>query len=334
MKRIAALAALATCLALASASAEPLKIRIQYAGSVPGMFGPMIEAGTELGVYRHYGKSYTVESIVVRGSGPALTALAAKEIDIASLSYEAIGHAVLSAKLDVKVIGDVLGTGMNGWGDDYFIGRKGEFKSLKDLKGRVAGVISRGSAPDTALNNMGNKFGLRHGVDYSIVEIGFPQAIATLESKRADLVTVVQPFTTIAQRTGKFDVVFSIAESLGPTESVVWTALGDYIAKNRAALVDFMEDHIRFRHYLFNPNNRAAALAFTAKITKRPAALFEPWLFTIEDHWRHPDARVDEQLLQKNLENAVALGLLKERVQLAPDHLDMSLIDDGLKRIR
>ena len=317
-----------------AAAAEPLKLRVQYAGSVPGMFGPILEAAAPLGLYRHYGDSYTIQSISIRGTGPALTALAAGEIDVAALSYEGVGNAILNAKLDIKVFADVLGTGMNGWGDDFYIARKGEMKSINDLKGRVAAVLSRGSAPDTALRHWSEKHDLKHGVDYSIVEIGIPSMLAALDAKRADLVFVVEPFTSMAERSGRYDAIFSVAQALGPTASVVWVAKGDFIANHRPAMVDFVEDHIRFRHWIFDRKNRPAALSLVSSVTKQPPEVYEDYAFTKRDHWRDRDARVDYALLQKNMEDAVALGLLKERVQLAPRYVDQSLINDALKRIK
>ena len=78
MKRfVLALAAALTVTTVAQA--EPLKLRIQYAGASPGMFGPMLEGITK--PYKHYGQSYVIESISMRGSGAAITALAAQGLD-------------------------------------------------------------------------------------------------------------------------------------------------------------------------------------------------------------------------------------------------------------
>jgi hypothetical protein len=114
----------------------------------------------------------------------------------------------------------------------------------------------------------------------------------------------------------------------------VWVAKGDFIAKHRPAMVDFAEDHIRFRRWIFDRRNRPAALALVSSVTKQPPQVYEDYAFTKRDHWRDRDAKVDYALLQKNMEDAVALGLLKERVQLAPKYTDESLINDALKRIK
>ena len=324
------LAGILTAISGGATAAEPLNIRIQYGGSVPGQFGPILEAKTE--VYRHYGKSYTIESVSIRGSGPALTAFAAGEIDVAALSYESVGRAVLAAKLDVRIIADVLGNAMNGYGDDYFIARKGEIKSIKDLKGRPVAIISHGSAPHTSLKRMLEKNGMQES-DVQLVEVGIPAMLPALESKRVDLAFVAEPFTTIAERSGKYETVFAYTDPLGPTQSLVWLAKADWIAKNRPALVDFMEDHIRLRRWLFDPANRKEVIKIIAEVTTRPADIHDAYVFTKRDHYRDPNARPDLALLQKNIKDAAEMGLLNGVVDVSK-HSDMSLIEDALKRIK
>ena len=92
MIRIAVLLAAAIATFAGAAAAEPVKLRIQHTGAVPGMFGNLLEGITDH--YRHYGKSYVIESIVIRGSGAAMTALAAREVEIAAISYEGLTHSM------------------------------------------------------------------------------------------------------------------------------------------------------------------------------------------------------------------------------------------------
>ncbi len=310
-----------------------MKLRIQYAGSVPGQWGPLLTAKTDL--YRHYGKSYTIENVSMKGSGPALTALASGDLEIAALSYESYANGILRAKMPLVVIADVLATGIKGWGDDPFMVRKDEgVGKVEDLRGHAVGVISRGSMPDTALRHMFAMHGMKPGADYQIVEIGVPAQLPALASRRVDLAFFTEPFTLMAEKTGKYRKLFTVTDAMGPTQSVNWVARADFIAKHRAAMVDFMEDHIRFRHWMFDPKNRQAALELISKVTHRPAAAFSAWVFTHRDHWRSPDAKPDLALLQKNIDDAVSLGLIDKTFKIEPKYVDMSLVDDALKRIK
>lgn len=327
----AILAALVAALAATAAQAEPLKLRIQYAGSSPGMFGPMLEGITE--AYKHYGKSYVIESVSMRGSGAAMTALAAREIEIGAISYEGLTHAIVTAKLDLRVIADVLAAGVNGHLAAPFMVRKGEIKSIAELKGKVVSTPTRGSTADTAIAVITAKHGLKHNVDYQVVEVAFPGMLPALDGKRIDLAYVVPPWHVIGERSGKYDTLFTISDAVGPTQSLVWMAQADLIAKNRPAMVDFMEDHLRFRRYVFDPANRDKVLADTARIVKQPVEQID-WAFTKRDHYRAPDAKPNLKLLQKNIDMAKEQGLAPDRFDLEPKYVDMSLIDEALKRLR
>jgi ABC-type nitrate/sulfonate/bicarbonate transport system substrate-binding protein len=268
----------------------------------------------------------------MRGSGAALTALAAREIEIASISYEGLTHAIVTAKLDIRAIADVLAAGVKGHLAAPFMVRKGEIKTIAELKGKVVSTPTRGSTADTAIAVIAAKHGLKHNVDYTVVEVPFPAMLPGLDSKRIDLAYVVPPWHVIGARSGKYDTLFTIADAVGPTQSLVWMAHADFIAKNRAAMVDFMEDHIRFRHWVFDPKNRDKMLAETSRIVKQPIDQID-WVFTKNDHYRDPDARPDLALLQKNIDMAKEQGLAPARFDIAPKYVDMSLIGEALKRL-
>mgnify|MGYP001550757156 CR=1 FL=1 len=95
-------AAVGVALVAFGASAEPLKLRIQWPSS-PGYMTPMIPFVPK-GVFRHYGESYTVEPVFIQGSSQALTAFAANELELPGFTPQALSLAVLEAKLDVRAI--------------------------------------------------------------------------------------------------------------------------------------------------------------------------------------------------------------------------------------
>jgi len=71
----------------------------------------------------------------------------------------------------------------------------------------------------------------------------------------------------------------------GVTQVLLWAARTDYCRKNRAAMVDFMEDVIRARHFFLDPANHVEALKIVTDFTKQPAALYD-YAFTKEDTYR------------------------------------------------
>src|SRR5215475_13287906 len=90
--RLATLAcAFLAAMTVGSVSAEPAKIRVDWS-TIPGQFAPLIPTVPKYApnVYRHYGKSYVVEPVRTQGGGASLTALAANQIDIATISPQAL----------------------------------------------------------------------------------------------------------------------------------------------------------------------------------------------------------------------------------------------------
>jgi NitT/TauT family transport system substrate-binding protein len=310
--------------------AAPLTIRIQWAG-VPGHLTPLLpEAPKE--IYRHYGKSYVIDPMFMAGSGPALTALAAHEIDIGGFSAQSVAIAIGQAKLDLKVIGQMLSTDVEGYSKSNFWVRTGEIKTIEDLRGKTIAVNARGGAPDAVLRATMTKRNMADGKDYQVVELRFPAMLPALESKRVDAAGLVLPYSLLAAKNPAFTPLFSGYDALGPFETVCWIAHRDWIEKNRAALVDLLEDNMRFRRWIADPKTRMDAIRLAAKVTKEPVANYEEWAFTTEDNYREPHARINVARLQKNIDDLHALGLLPMTIE-AGNYVDMSLADEAAKRI-
>jgi len=314
----------------ATVQAEPAKFRIQLVDA-PGHITPLIpEAPKE--IYRHYGKSYVVEPMFLAGSGPALTALAAGEIDLAGLSGQAIALAVTEAKLDVRDIGQQLSGDVPGYGGAGFWVRKGEIAKIEDLKGKVIGINARGSTPDANVRVMMTRHGLVDGKDYQVAELRFPAQIAALESKRIDLASLIPPFNLLAAKNPNLVQLFSAGEALGPTETLGWVGKAEFVAKNRAALVDFLEDNMLLRRWLYDPKTRPQGIELLARIAKRKTEDFAEWAYTRKDNYRDPQAMVNVERLQKNIDDLTQLGLIPARIE-ARNYVDMSLAREAASRL-
>jgi len=337
MNRLAALfvagaAAVAAWMPSGPAFAEPLNIRISWA-ITPAHLTPLINLVPK-DIYRHYGKSYTVTPVRIAGSGPALQAMAAGEVDVAGLSAQALVLGVSRAKLDLRVIAQLMSSGVEGHPATQFYARKGEIKSPADFKGKTIGINARNSTIDAGVRAYLGKHGLEDGKDFRLVEIRFPAMIAALESKRIDAGPLLQPFSLTADKTGKYEQVFEMSDGLGGTQTLQYIARADWIAKNRAALVDFMEDHLRLRRWINDPANRKQAIEILAKETRQPASAFEEWAFSkIATYYYANDAVSDTDLLQKNIDDLVKLGVLPNSVS-AEKYTDSSMAHEAGKRLK
>ena len=325
-----AFAAAFWALATGAASAEPVKIRIAYS-SVSGQLTAFMSHMPKE-VIRHWGKSYVVEPMFIQGSGPMLTAVAAKEADFANYSYQSFVNGIVEAKLDMRIIEDSLSDKAPNHANSYYVNADSPIRRIEDLKGKTAAINARGSTNEAALRKMLADHGLADGKDYQIVEARFDALLPTLRSKRVDLAFLTLPFDLIAERKGEVRKLFAMRDALGPTQTVVIGGLTEFITKNRAALVDYLEDELRMRRFVYDPKNRAQALAIVSAVARQPVENFESWMFTVRDNYRDPNGEVDPAILQKNVDDLHKLGLTKGTFDVAK-YLDMSLAREAVKRI-
>jgi len=250
--KIAAIAAvIAAGFCAPGASADPVKIRLDWS-VIPGQFAPLIPTVPDYApnVYRHYGKSYVVEPIKLKGGGATLQALAVGETDISTLSPQALVLGVVNAKLDMRVIGEQISTEVPGYLQTYFWVDKEKIKTIDDLKGKVIGVSALGSNVDSAAQMVLGRRGLVAQRDYQIVEIAFPAQFPSLKAGKIDAAVLVPPFNLRAEEDPSVKPVFSIGDAFGPVETLMWIGKADFIAQNRAAIVDMLEDNIRMRRWM------------------------------------------------------------------------------------
>src|SRR3954467_11320966 len=316
--------------------AEPVKIRMAYVVPVANWFSILFE---KKGLAQHEGKSYTVEAVHFQGTPPMITGLANNEIEIADLGFSSFGLAVQNAGMDdLRVIADEFQDGVPGYySDEFFVQKDGAVKSIKDLKGKVVATNAAGSAVDIVMRAALRKNGLDDRKDVSVVEAAFPNMKAMLFEKKVDAIPGVVPFSLDPSLRAGSRVLFEQKDIVGRTQMILWAARAPFIKKNRAAMVDFMEDSIRAVRWYLDPKNHKEAVEIAARVSKRPAASFDKWLFLKAgqdgDYYRDPNLMPDLKALQANLDLTTELGLLKGKVDVSK-HSDLSLAQEAAKRLK
>jgi NitT/TauT family transport system substrate-binding protein len=322
---LAALAAL-----VQPARAEPVKIRAGWIVA-PASMVPLLFLKPELA--NHYGKSYTFEPIHFASSTLQITAISQGEIDIAGFGYTSFPLAIQNGGLsDLRIIADEIQDGAPGYySTPYFVRKDSGIGKIEDMKGKVAATNGLGSGVDIAMRATLHKHGLEVTRDYTMIEAPFPAHKAMLKEKKVDLVVGVLPFSYDPDFNEFARPLFDTRSGIGPTALSFWAARKGFIDKNRAALVDLLEDYGRILRWCYDPANHAAAVAMTAGYLKRPPAGFDAWLFTKKDFFRDLDGKPDLKVVQASVDKVKELGFIKQPLDVSK-YADLLLVEEAAKR--
>lgn len=317
----------------ASVQAEPVKLRQGWV--VPGADAPLLMFGKQ-GLTKHEGQSYTLDAVHFNGTPPMITALGAGEIDIAALAYSTFALAVENGGMsNLRILGDVFQDGVPGYyTNEYMVLKDGPIKTVEDLKGKVAASNGAGSAVDMAMRAMFRKHGLEDKKNVTIIEVAFPNMKATLADHKVDIISSVRPFSADPELLKIAQPLFTQKDAIGTSQMIILVASESFIQKNRAAVVDYLEDSLRALHWYSDPANHNEVVKILADFAKAPPDRYQSWLFTKGgDFFHDPNGLPDLTALQRNIDLQQELGFLKAKLDVKK-YADLSLAEEAAKRVK
>ena len=326
-----ALVAALIVLAQGASRAEPVKIRVSWIAPLSNWASLLME---KKDLARHMGKSYVLEPVRYSGTPQQITALANNELEIANLAYTTLPIAIHNAGLsDLRVIADELQDGIPGfYSQEYMVLKDGPVQKIEDMKGKVMAINAAGGAVDIAMRKMLRTKGLEVNRDFVQIEAPLPSMRAILADKKADMVPLVVPFSFDPELRKIAKPLFLNSDVMGVTQLLFWTARKSFIDKNRAAMVDFMEDTLRITSWFLDPKNHAQVIAIASRVTKQPPERLG-WVFTNKDYHHAAGMRPDLVALQRNVALVKELGLTDKDTDVNK-YADLSLLDDAAKRLK
>jgi sulfonate transport system substrate-binding protein len=332
MRLVAIAAALAMALAVGppARAAEPYHLRIGWvvvpADVVPLMF-------LQPGLAPHAGKTYIPELIHFAGTSTEMTALATGNLDIAALAYSTFALGIENAGIgDLRVIADTFQDGVPGYHTNDFVVRKDSpIHTVADLKGKVLATNETGSAVDIAMLAMLAE----HHVPtraVTIIEVRFPDQKAMLKEGKVDLIPAVAPFGFDPELRAFTRTLFTQKQAVGRTQMIMQVARAGFLARHRAAVIDFLEDYLTTLRYLTDPAHHDAVVRLVTRVTRQPAALYQGWIFTRRDYYRDPDGLPDLSALQANVDLEHRLGFLRAALDVKK-YADLDLVRTAARRL-
>lgn len=315
--------------AIHTARANPLTIRFGWS-SMPSHLVPAIFKVTP--ALRHYNKSYAVEPQRFSASTPMITAMAANQVDISVFAPTALALAVINAKLDMKIVGDNLQDGKPGYrSQSLYVKAASPIKTVTDLRGKRIGVNGIGSASYTSIVAMLRKHNMNEKTDATFIEVSFANQLPMIEDDKIDATTIPPPLCDQLVAEGKYRMLFSSADAMGPTQYNFFALRSDYLKQNRAVLVDMLEDYMRALHWMYAPANRDQAMKIVADEARLPIERMSH-LLTKADWYRDPDLVPNVPGIQVTIDTVHGLGFLPRKVEVAP-MVDLSLVEEAKKRV-
>ncbi len=287
----------------------------------------------------HLNKSYTFEAIHFQGTPNLVQALAAGELEIANLGFTSMPIAVANAGMtDARIIADELQDGVPGYySDEFMVLKDSPIKTVADLKGKILAINAFGSGTDIPLEIMLAKHNLENKRDLTVVEAPIPQMPAMLMDHKIDLMALPLPFTADPKLKDTARTLFTQGDAMGITQLGMWAARKGFIDKNRAAMVDFMEDALRAERWYEDPANHDEAVKIAVAVTKLPADHWDGWLFKKDgqagDYFRDPEGKTDLVQMQRTIDDQVKYGYLKQTVEIKK-FADFSVVDEAAKRLK
>jgi NitT/TauT family transport system substrate-binding protein len=332
-KTIAAIALIGGLSLPLAARGDPYPIRIGWV-QTPGHMAPIVEALSKKHpeLFKHLGQSYAMQPIHFNGTTPQIQAQAIDDLEIASQAPSALALAITNARLDERIVADVVSDGRDGYFSEYFVVMAdGPLKTIEDVKGKRIATNTIGSASDAAMRTMFRKHKVQDA-DFTTVETSFSNMPAMLDGGKVDMIGLLPQFARGYVDNPKYKVLFTARDAVGPTQAVMWAIRAKTIATHRAAFVDFLEDTMRARRWFQDPANHKEAVAICAETTKLPEDALD-YVFTKADFYRSPDLVPEIGLVQKEIDESVELKVLPKPVKISPEYVDLSMIEEAKKRL-
>jgi sulfonate transport system substrate-binding protein len=326
-----ALAALAALVVSPAGAADPLKIRAAWIATPPSLLPILFP---KPGIAKHQGASYDLEASHFNSSPTQITAIAAGEIELATLNFASFPIAVLNANLgDLRIICDETQDGHDDYvTNQYMVLKDSPFKKVEDMKSKMLAVIGIGAGADIGMRAALAKHGLLYPAGYNIIEVRLPSMKAELIEHKVDLAAFFPPFLYDPDIPKVARTLFTMKDGMGGSELSVWVMRKDFLEKHRAVVVDLLEDTVRSYRWYADPKNHQEAIAALAAVFKQPPERFD-WAFTKKDNYRDLNGLPDLAMLQRNIDEVHKLGFIKSSIDV-PKYADLSLVKEAAKRIK
>ncbi len=288
--------------------AEPPVIRFARAFNLTGHEQLMM---TKPEMFPNMNKKYTVNWIRVPGAPAQFVAAAANEVDAGETMPEPLVKARLKG-INVKfVAGMMQGKKDQSSGELYVVLADSPYQSLKDLKGKVLAVNTKGSAITAYLLAGLKQVGLTEK-DVTLVEMDWPNMGNALRAKTVDMATLLDPYYTMEKMKGNIRLIFNAYDILPEMQFLSIWFTEDYLKKYPEAVRAFLSDFQIACKYLAENEEEAKKLG--SEYTKVKLEVFKAM-----DKWWvvDPKARMNLKAMEADIKLMADFGVIPKALPIS-----------------
>ena len=288
------LAAMGVLAAAQAQAQEPVKIKIGWGIPVENVKYIMMKRPE---ILKNHGKVYTVEWINFPTTPPQAQALAAGQIDGATLASISFAKLIDSGAADVRIVTGIIEERPGHFATTWLVAADSGITKVTDLKGKTIGTSVYGGYTNIVGRGVLRKHGLDPDKDVKIVEVPF--RVMEENIRKGQIATGEQPqhFYTAAHKRGGMRDLFTSLDLFEAAPLLVHTFRADFINKHPAVVRAFLEDWVIAAEWM--SKNRAEAMEVYAGVTRIPKDLLADFFLTAKDYYYPPDGMPNVPALQK-----------------------------------
>jgi len=257
-------------------------------------------------MFPNLNKKYEIKWIRVPGAPAQFVAAAAGEVDAGETMPEPLVKARIKG-IKVKFVAGVMqGKKDQHSGELYVVLADGGIQSLKDLKGKILAVNTKGSAIAAYLLAGLKRVGIGEK-DVTLVEMDWPNMGNALRAKTVDMATLLDPYYTMEKTKGNIKLVFNAYEIIPEMQFLsVWFA-EDYLKKYPEVVRAFLSDFQIASKYLSGNEEEAKRLG--SEYTKVKLEVFK----AMDKWWLiDPKARMNLKAIEADMKLMAEFGIISK----------------------
>jgi sulfonate transport system substrate-binding protein len=261
-------------------------------------------------ILKHLGKTYDVEWVRFSGSGDAMPALVAGQLDGCLATPFPMANAINQSHVPVTIVHQLLSFGFDGHYDDFAVVRKDSgISKVSDMKGKVFGINAVGGTVEQGARIIMKKNGLNPDKDVTFVEARPPFLAQMVRDNKIQAATLFQPFFEDGMSKGDLKILWSTSDIYGGPTDYVFMAFEDkFLKANARAVRDYIEDYLIAVNWALD--NRAEAVRIYSEQWKLPLPVVDSYLLTKKDYLVRRDGKLSAKAIQPIVDALSAAGFI------------------------